>query len=133
MPKQCMGFFIALFVMKKMHYTVCLISILAFACMVKKAPTSNTNSVETTINNVDITDKTLGKVSHKYRAAGCKTVIEVRREGEELQTLIPKDVLPASLDVDGKEIYFNYRVLRMPQPAGCTVGQPAEINDAVKK
>lgn len=133
MPNQCMGFFIALFIMKKMRYTLCLISILAFACTVKKTATTNTNAVETTTNNANITDKTLGKVSHKYRSEGCKTVIEVRREGEEVQTLIPKDALPASLDVDGKEIYFNFRVLRMPQPAGCTVGQPAEITDAVKK
>ena len=76
--------------------------------------------------------ETIGKVSHKYKSTGCSTVILVNKDGTEV-TLIPKDKMPSDLDVDGLEIKFNYRVLRMPQPEGCTVGQPAEITDLGKK
>jgi hypothetical protein len=48
-------------------------------------------------------------------------------------TLIPKDKLPSEMDVDGLEVKFNYRTLRMAQPEGCTTGQPAEITDLSKK
>jgi hypothetical protein len=112
---------------------------MGMACKVK-------SSKETTGNNTDmqnnkpkvneqasIENKTLGKVSHKYRASGCNTVIEVKLEGDEIQTLIPKDKLAADFDIDGLEVYFNFLVLRMPQPKGCSVGQPAEINDLLKK
>jgi hypothetical protein len=48
--------------------------------------------------------------------------------------LIPKDALDKKVDKDGQEIYFNYRPLKMPNPAGCTAGMPAEITDvSVKK
>lgn len=133
MPKQCMGFFILKLFMKKYVSLLCLLSLMIVACTVKKTSKTNTATVETSNQAADVANKTVGKVSHRYRSAGCKTVIEIKLEGGEVQTLIPKDPLPASLDVDGKEIYFNFTLLRMPQPAGCTVGQPAEITDVVKK
>lgn len=71
---------------------------------------------------------TSGKVSHMYRATGCKTVIIVSGFTEPL-TLIPKDELPVKLDKDGLEILFNYRLLKMPNPKGCSVGMPAELSD----
>jgi hypothetical protein len=74
----------------------------------------------------------MGKVSHKYRAGGCSTVIVFIKDGTEM-TLIPKDKLAAEFDVDGQAIMFNYRPLKMPNPAGCTVGMPAEITDLSKK
>ena len=77
---------------------------------------------------------TLGKVSHQYKATGCATVVLVKLEGQENPlTLIPKDKLPGSFDVDGLEILFNYRTLKMPQPAGCNVGIPAELTEISKK
>jgi hypothetical protein len=71
-------------------------------------------------------DRTKGMVSHRLRASGCKTIIEVKVE-EETMVLIPKDPLPTELDKDGLMIEFHYRVLRMPQPEGCTEGRPAAV------
>ncbi len=77
---------------------------------------------------------TLGKVSHQYRKTGCATVIIVHYSNpEEMMTLIPKDTLAPAFDIDGLEIYFNYRKLKMPNPRGCTAGMPAEIKDISKK
>jgi hypothetical protein len=75
---------------------------------------------------------TIGKVSHKFRATGCATVIVIDQDGNEL-VLIPKDKLAKDLDVDGLQISFNYRTLKMPQPAGCSKGIPAEITEISKK
>ncbi|HRG58644.1 MAG TPA: hypothetical protein PK323_06760 [Bacteroidia bacterium] len=129
---------------KKITLLIAIITITFVSCKVKSSkelPASNkpveiqnsntqlqTNTVESNIEN-----KTLGKVSHKYRAGGCNSVIEVKLEGDEVQTLIPKDKLAANFDIDGLEIYFNFHLLRMPQPAGCSTGQPAEITDIIKK
>ena len=74
-----------------------------------------------------------GKVSHKYRASGCETVIIIQpSEGTEEITLIPKDKLNKDIDVDGQTITFDYHPLKMPQPAGCSVGLPAEITNITK-
>lgn len=74
-----------------------------------------------------------GKVSHKYRAGGCETVIIIQpSEGTEEITLIPKDKLNKDIDVDGQTITFDYLPLKMPQPAGCTIGIPAEITNITK-
>jgi hypothetical protein len=54
------------------------------------------------------------------------------KDGTEV-TLIPKDKLASEYDMDGLEITFNYHPLKMPNPAGCTVGMPAEITDLSKK
>jgi len=78
---------------------------------------------------------TLGKVSHQYRATGCATVI-VCDGSYDLNvhaTLIPRDTLAKDFDVDGLEIYFDYRPLKMKNPAGCTVGIPALISNISKK
>ena len=77
---------------------------------------------------------TIGKVSHQYRKSGCATVILVKLENEDiLLTLIPRDTLLPMFDVDGQEIMFNYRKLKMPNPRGCAVGIPAEVKDISKK
>jgi hypothetical protein len=86
--------------------------------------------IETNVQPVKA--KTIGKVSHQYRATGCATVIVVKR-GEEELVLIPKDTLTNKLDVDGLEITFNYRTLKMPQPQGCMKGIPAALTDIEKK
>lgn len=126
--------------MKRTLIGLALLTALTTACKVKatKETTNNDKAKPVEINTTaqemgDIENKTLGKVSHKYKATGCNTVIEVALDGGEIQTLIPKDKLAAEFDVEGNEIYFNFHLLKMPQPAGCTVGQPAEITDIVKK
>jgi hypothetical protein len=74
-----------------------------------------------------------GKVSHKYRASGCETVIVIQPvEGTEEITLIPKDKLNKDIDVDGQTITFDYQPLKIPQPAGCATGLPAEITNITK-
>ena len=117
-----------------------LFSAFNMACKVK-ATKENTvkenikplENITNTQENTSIENKTLGKVSHKYKASGCSSVIEVKLEGDEIQTLIPKDKLAKEFDIEGTVLYFNFLVLRMPQPTGCSVGQPAEINDIVMK
>jgi hypothetical protein len=126
--------------MKKILLGISLLTTLSIACKVKATkentskenvkPTENKTAMQEVEN---IENKTLGKVSHRYRTAGCNTVIEVKLEEGEIQTLIPKDKLSQEFDVDGTELYFNFLVLRMPQPEGCKIGQPAEITDIVKK
>lgn len=96
-------------------------------CKSKEAVSSTTNAVQAAV-----VAATTGKVSHMYKDKGCSTVIFVSGADAEL-VLIPKDALPADLDVDGMEIKFNYRTLKMPQPQGCEKGIPAELTDISKK
>jgi hypothetical protein len=106
------------------------ISMLA-GCKSKQKATGTT--ITTAAENVVTTPKTIGKVSHKYRATGCETVVIVILPNEEKPlTLIPRVKLSSQLDVDGLEISFNYRLLKMPQPAGCYTGIPAELTEIVK-
>ena len=93
---------------------------------------SSKNSAAITSPETDNSSKTIGKISHQYRSTGCSTVIVVTNSDGEL-TLIPKDKLDNKLDKDGIEIYFNYQTLRMPQPANCNVGLPAEITNITFK
>ncbi|MBK7183187.1 MAG: hypothetical protein IPH89_09735 [Bacteroidetes bacterium] len=86
------------------------------SCKTKETTTSSTMG------------KTSGKVSHEYKAGGCSAVI-VTSDGI---TLIPKDALKKEFDVDGLEVTFDYLTLKMPQPAGCTTGMPAEITNLGK-
>ncbi len=72
--------------------------------------------------------KTSGKVSHEFKAGGCSAVI-ITSDGV---TLIPKDALKKEFDVDGLNVTFDYMTLKMPQPAGCTSGIPAEISNLGK-
>lgn len=111
-------------------YILIIASVLAFSqgCKTKQkaatTPAITGQSIEA--------PKTTGKVSHQYRESGCATVIIVQK-GEKSLTLIPKDALPAAIDVDGLQITFDYRLLRMPNPKGCTAGIPAELTNVSKK
>lgn len=119
----------------KKYIVIILVGVaLVSACKSKKAATATTaaTSTATAVSASTALGLTVGKVSHQYRAGGCATVIVFSKEGSEM-TLIPKDKLPTTLDVDGLEINFNYHLLKMPNPAGCTVGMPAEITDISKK
>ncbi|MBN8696879.1 MAG: hypothetical protein J0L87_10125 [Bacteroidetes bacterium] len=93
-----------------------IVATLLTSCKTKEATTSNTMG------------KTSGKVSHEYKAGGCSAVI-VTSDGV---TLIPKDALKKEFDVDGLNVTFDYITLKMPQPAGCTTGIPAEISNLGK-
>ena len=54
-----------------------------------------------------------GKVSHKYRAGGCETVIIINAHDDVVEiTLIPKDKLNKDIDVDGQNITFDYHPLK---------------------
>lgn len=86
------------------------------SCKTKEATTSSTMG------------KTSGKVSHEYKAGGCSAVI-VTSDGV---TLIPREALKKEFDVDGLNVTFDYITLKMPQPAGCTTGIPAEISNLGK-
>ena len=102
--------------------------------------TSSTTSTNTTTTTTSTTGSMeegnnqgafVGRVSHKYREGGCSTVIIIKGETGDI-TLIPKDKLQEDVDKDGQLIKFDYRALKMPQPAGCTVGIPAEIRNINK-
>ncbi len=94
------------------------------ACKSKKETTS------TAANNE--APKVTGVVSHQYKSTGCSAVIIIKQDGADDITLIPKDKLDAKFDVDGLNVSFNYIPLKMPQPAGCTTGMPAEISNISK-
>jgi|GEM_PF-1036707 len=80
-----------------------------------------------------VTGATTGKVSHQFQATGCGTVIVVDNAGNnDPQILIPKDKLAKEFDKDGLVIKFNFRLLKMPNPAGCATGNIAEITDISK-
>lgn len=86
-------------------------------------------NVETTIP----IGSTLGKVSHQYKDTGCSIVVIVLKEGQEVQTLIPIDIIPSEFDNEGQEIFFNYRTLKIKNPDGCSVGIPAALTEISKK
>lgn len=74
----------------------------------------------------------VGKVSQRFKST-CSSVVEFKDENNETVVLIPKDPL-GDLDVEGLQIEFNYRLLRMANPEGCTTGRMAEIRNArIKK
>jgi len=94
-----------------------------------------TTTMETTNTTASGTNQGAhaGKVSHKYRATGCETVIVIMAHDDVAEiTLIPKDKLNKDIDVDGQNITFDYQPLKMPQPAGCATGIPAEISNITK-
>ncbi len=68
-----------------------------------------------------------GTVSHKYKGSCRSVIVTTGDDGAEL-VLIPKDDL-GTFDVDGKKVKFNYQLLRMPLPEGCTVGKMAAITN----
>ena len=105
-----------------------MLSTSVLACKSKKETTATAGN--NTVQPASV-GATTGKVSHMYKATGCETVVIVK-EGENELTLIPKDKLAKQFDVDGLEIKFNYRTLKMPNPAGCAKGIPAELTDISK-
>lgn len=100
-------------------FSIAFIIAICFACKTKPAGSS-------------VSDKTLGTVSHKYKSAGCNTIIVIEKEKDRL-VLIPTQPLPKEFDKDGMEIYFDYNMLRIPSPAGCGEGIPATIRNISKK
>lgn len=134
--------------MKKYFFFLLITGLFACSCKSKKkasesssasasstapapASTSTVSPAEATRAD-SVAGNTTGKVSHKYRPDGCATVIIFMQDGTET-TLIPSQKLAAEYDVDGQEIMFNYRTLKMHNPEGCNVGMPAEITDLSKK
>lgn len=99
---------------------------LAYSCKSKKSMSNDSKSTTKGANT--------GVVSFKYKADGCTSVILIKAEDGSESVLIPKDKLDDKFDKDGLEIYFDYAVLRMPNPKGCNTGRPAEItNISIKK
>jgi thioredoxin-related protein len=112
--------------MKNITVLILVVALSAGACRMGQKATKNTSA--STDKKEQMDNKSIGKVSHQYKATGCATVVIINKDGETI-TLIPKDMLDAKLDVDGLEITFNYRPLKMPNPAGCTAGFPAELTN----
>lgn len=118
--------------MKTVTYIFFILALMSNGCKSKKEASASVPAVTT--EQPVAKGNTTGKVSHQYNATGCATVVIVKIDGQENPlTLIPKDKLASSFDVDGLEISFNYRTLKMPQPAGCSVGIPAELTEISKK
>jgi|WetSurMetagenome_2_1015567.scaffolds.fasta_scaffold331557_2 hypothetical protein len=116
--------------MRTLIYITAIIVAFSISCKTKKASTDANNSSNQTTQS----SKTAGTVSHQYSSSGCAVVIIVKtEEGQDPLTLIPAGPIPSEFDKDGLLIYFNYRLLKMPNPAGCTIGIPAEITDISKK
>lgn len=111
-----------------------LISVLAVSsCKSKKKASASADSAPAVASRAEEpAGNTTGKVSHRYRQSGCATVITFMQDGTET-TLIPSVKLDAGYDVDGLDVRFNYRLLKMPNPEGCNAGIPAEITDLSKK
>lgn len=71
---------------------------------------------------------TTGIVSHEFASMGCKTIIRATASDGNSITLIPSKE-QTGFEKTGIKVKFHYRLLRMPQPAGCSEGIPAEITD----
>lgn len=109
-------------------------------CKEKTSPTQQTQQTQQTQTTKDpkmmapVSDKTLGMVSYQYKSTGCTAVVIVQTEiATQPLILIPMNPLPAGIDKDGLEIYFDYRPLKMPNPKGCNAGIPAELTNISKK
>ena len=110
--------------MKSIILIIATVSLSIGACKIgEHAPVKTTSS-----SSEQTSPKTSGKVSHQYKATGCATVIIIKN-GDELITIIPKDKLSDNFDVDGLEISFDYRPLKMHNPEGCNAGFPAEVTN----
>ena len=132
-------------IMKSIIMLVAVLSMSVVSCKTKKAAsasatTSTTSTSTTTASTTANTSATgdnqganVGKISHQYKSTGCETVIVIAAHDDVAEmTLIPKDKLSKDVDMDGQLIRFDYHALKMPQPAGCTVGVPAEITNITK-
>ena len=80
---------------------------------------SGTTATTTTMESTNTTASKnqgahAGKISHKYRAGGCETVIIIMAHDDVAEiTLIPKDKLNKDIDVDGQTITFDYQPLKI--------------------
>lgn len=97
------------------------------ACKSKKDTASKTNETEQATNTV----KGEGKVTHQFKSTGCGPVIICKKENDTLY-LIPVNPLD-KFDVDGLEIVFNYRIVRVHNPKGCHKGIPAQVSNIKAK
>lgn len=74
--------------------------------------------------------KTIGIVSHQYKATGCKTTIIILQKGQDKPLIIiPINDFDLKFDKDKLKISFDYLPLRIKNPDGCNVGIPAEITN----
>jgi hypothetical protein len=114
--------------MKKLLYLLILVLVLSISCKSKQAIVK-TNGTNTTTKGA-----TTGKVSHKYKSSGCSAIIIVNKtEQNSPMVLIPIESLPESFNKDGMEISFDYHLLKVKNPDGCSDGIPAEIINISKK
>ncbi len=112
-----------------MRITCIALALASFSFAACKARQTAAAPVAATATTMEQTSpSTTGKVSHQYKATGCATVIIVKN-GDEIITLIPSEKLPEQMDVDGLEISFDYRPLRMHNPEGCNAGFPAQLTN----
>jgi len=119
---------------KSTLFLLATIGLLTLSCKPKKA-TASTPAPAQTPSTVAANEKpkTTGKVSHEFAATGCGTVVIVQNpNGGDPQILIPSPQLGA-FDVEGQQISFHYRPLKMKNPAGCMKGFPAELTDITKQ
>jgi hypothetical protein len=120
--------------MKNPLIVIAFIAILSISCKTKHQ-TEVTTQVQT--QTVDASSgpttkypKTQGKVSHEYRATGCKTVIVIKTDdATNPLVIIPISPLPDAFDKDGLTLYFNYKLSRIKNPEGCMKGIPAEVTE----
>lgn len=114
--------------MKILVLGLSLSSILLFqSCHCCQKPCDKTNENKVAIGN------TIGKVSAQYKSSGCSSIIITKAEDGTEIFLLPKDKLSDEFDKEGLEILFNYKLLKMPTPEGCSKALPAEITDITIK
>jgi len=104
--------------------------LIGFICLCNSCKSHQKSEVVNSIN-LDLADKrTIGYISHKYKADGCGSVIIISDLNYQPEVvIIPKDPLPKEIDKEGVKIKFNYRKLKMPNPNGCNIGGMAEISE----
>ncbi len=116
-----------------MKYYIILISALLVFSISCKTKTENKQKDESTTQVIADT-RIVGKVSHQYANTGCNTVIIVKNDDKDNPlVLIPINAIAKEFDKDGWELYFNYRLLKIKNPAGCAHGLPAELSNISKK
>lgn len=93
-------------------------------CKSTKSVSDKSNS---TTEPQDLT-KTKGKVTHQYKTTGCATIIICEAKNSDTLFLIPATPI-TDFDKDGLEILFNYRIVKIHNPKGCSKGIPAQITD----
>lgn len=104
-----------------------ILSVTLFSCKCREKQKDINEIQDTEIITGVVQGEHIGVIHHNYEESTC-TVIEAVK-GDEVFYLIPVNGLPEGLDVDGKHIRFNFTPLKMPQPANCMKGIPAELRD----